>query len=291
MNAPNPSPTQPPAAVPEALPNHEQICDLLQIGNPSDEECRLIRLGYGAATHAAAPAHTQAEPPGAAAEADLAFSTVRYILGMPGAKGTPNDHMKAIIDHVAAWPLVGSEAVKSRASERACKLVAALAAPAPTTEQAAPATRDQIREVFLQHGFTVKEGQTDLKEYVYDAAYALLVRFAGHPTWTPQMMEKMQELTDGLPEIGATPGGEAPAPDAIRALIARHAEELEGNESAYFELAYHRATGWMAWITDKPLCMPPVISPNRKVLLSGQGDTPDEACRDAMSAQSQKGTA
>ena len=38
----------------------------------------------------------------------------------------------------------------------------------------APMSRDQIREVFMAHGFTVKEGQTDLKQYVYDAAYALL---------------------------------------------------------------------------------------------------------------------
>jgi hypothetical protein len=35
-------------------------------------------------------------------------------------------------------------------------------------------TRDQIRAIFLANGFTVKEGQTDLKEYVYDAAAALL---------------------------------------------------------------------------------------------------------------------
>lgn len=32
----------------------------------------------------------------------------------------------------------------------------------------------RIREIFLAAGFTVKEGQTDLKQYVYDAAYALL---------------------------------------------------------------------------------------------------------------------
>lgn len=45
----------------------------------------------------------------------------------------------------------------------------------PTPQQApAPLSRDQIREVFMAHGFTVKEGQTDLKQYVYDAAYALL---------------------------------------------------------------------------------------------------------------------
>jgi hypothetical protein len=35
-------------------------------------------------------------------------------------------------------------------------------------------TREQIREVFMAHGFTIKEGQTDLKQYVYDAAHALL---------------------------------------------------------------------------------------------------------------------
>jgi hypothetical protein len=38
----------------------------------------------------------------------------------------------------------------------------------------APLSRDQIREVFMAHGFTIKEGQPDLKQYVYDAAYALL---------------------------------------------------------------------------------------------------------------------
>ena len=37
-------------------------------------------------------------------------------------------------------------------------------------------TKDQIREIFMTHGFTIKEGQTDLKQYVYDAAYALLAR-------------------------------------------------------------------------------------------------------------------
>jgi len=73
--------------------------------------------------------------------------------------------------------------------------------------------------------------------------------------------------------------------DPIRALIAEHAAVLDQNESAYFELCYHRATGWMAWITDKPLCMPPVVNPDRKVLAQGQGDTADEACRDAARKQ------
>lgn len=35
-------------------------------------------------------------------------------------------------------------------------------------------TKDQIRAIFLGAGFTIKEGQTDLRPYVYDAAYCLL---------------------------------------------------------------------------------------------------------------------
>lgn len=35
-------------------------------------------------------------------------------------------------------------------------------------------TKDRIREIFMAHSFTVKEGHTDLKPYVYEAAYALL---------------------------------------------------------------------------------------------------------------------
>ena len=47
-----------------------------------------------------------------------------------------------------------------------------------TTAQSAESVpaldRDRIREIFMAHSFTVKEGQTDLKQYVYDAAEALL---------------------------------------------------------------------------------------------------------------------
>lgn len=58
------------------------------------------------------------------------------------------------------------------------------------TERKGPLSKDLIREVFLAHGFTIKEGQTDLKPYVYDAAYALiaLVQPAterkGEPVWS-----------------------------------------------------------------------------------------------------------
>jgi hypothetical protein len=35
-------------------------------------------------------------------------------------------------------------------------------------------TKDQIRTIFMQRGFTIKEGQDDLKDYVYEAANDLI---------------------------------------------------------------------------------------------------------------------
>lgn len=48
------------------------------------------------------------------------------------------------------------------------------AAPAPSAVVLDDALNNRIREIFLANGFTIKEGQTDLKPYVYQAAYALL---------------------------------------------------------------------------------------------------------------------
>lgn len=46
--------------------------------------------------------------------------------------------------------------------------------PAPAQTEQQPISRDTIRAVFLRNGFTVKEGQADLKPYVYVAAEELL---------------------------------------------------------------------------------------------------------------------
>ena len=62
------------------------------------------------------------------------------------------------------------------ALEYTSKLRALLTAqPQASAEQSAPAgERETIRAVFLRNGFTIKEGQTDLKPYVYAAAEELL---------------------------------------------------------------------------------------------------------------------
>lgn len=61
-----------------------------------------------------------------------------------------------------------SETFTMRAFARAI-----LAAQPPAASRAA-ITREQIRAVFLANGFTVKPGHDDLKEYVYEAASALI---------------------------------------------------------------------------------------------------------------------
>lgn len=73
--------------------------------------------------------------------------------------------------------------------------------------------------------------------------------------------------------------------DKVREMIAIHANELESNDYCYFELAYTRQTGWMAWICSKPS----EDDPNRKVIAKGQGDTPDEACESALASMNTNG--
>lgn len=69
------------------------------------------------------------------------------------------------------------------------------------------------------------------------------------------------------------------AADPIRQLVELHSGLLEENA----ELAYTRQTGWMAWLTDKPLAYT-VVAPNRKIIANGQGSTPAEACAAAIAA-------
>ncbi|MFY4709905.1 hypothetical protein [Burkholderia glumae] len=90
--------------------------------------------------------------------------------------------------------------------------------------------------------------------------------------------------------VAPADAGEAVASDPIAALIERHAEELDRNDYAYFELAYTRQTGWMAWITDRPAQGEPgtpAYAKSRKVILRGSGGTAVEACQDALNAAAQ----
>jgi hypothetical protein len=130
----------------------------------------------------------------------------------------------------------------------------------------------------------------------------------GDPHWGPSYAQPWQAAEDAQPlslqevlaqmrtalAICQKTGGRDIAIDYVRtwaealhsnpilALMRRHAREVEsGNEHAYFELACTRQTGWMAWLTDRPLSAP-VVNPDRNVIARGQGETPEAACADAL---------
>lgn len=65
---------------------------------------------------------------------------------------------------------------------------------------------------------------------------------------------------------------------AFDALVAMHAYMLESNHHCTFELAYTRQAGWMARICAQTA----EHDPHSAVLASGQGDSPEEACEQAL---------
>ena len=65
---------------------------------------------------------------------------------------------------------------------------------------------------------------------------------------------------------------------AFDALVAMHAYLLESNPNCYFEVVYTRRTGWMAWICSNTV----TDDADSKVLASGEGDSPEEACEQAL---------
>lgn len=65
----------------------------------------------------------------------------------------------------------------------------------------------------------------------------------------------------------------------LRQVINLHQELLKENSYCYFELAYTRQTDWMIWICSNAR----EFDPKRKVLLCGQGATPNEAAQAGLS--------
>ena len=102
-----------------------------------------------------------------------------------------------------------------------------------------------------------------------------------------QLQEAAEQLRHGL-ELAQALEAHGAGTDItcpIEGLIEMHGVLLEHNPNAYFELAYTRTTGWMAWVCDKPATGTPgteSYGSNRNVLASGQGDTPEQACDNAI---------
>ncbi|AQH05662.1 hypothetical protein A9R05_42350 (plasmid) [Burkholderia sp. KK1] len=83
--------------------------------------------------------------------------------------------------------------------------------------------RDRVREIFMAHGFTIKDGETDLKAYVFDAADALLA--AADVVRSPEFLAK--EAAQLSPHSRAMllnilwrhQGGSSPVGQIIRAML------------------------------------------------------------------------
>lgn len=129
---------------------------------------------------------------------------------------------------------------------------------------------------------------------IIEFAHALL---AAHPVADAAVVPDIREQAAAIAERHNYTGGGIDAARKIRAiaasvadaavvpsdapfaqLLSMHAQELEQNEYAYFELAYTRRTEWMAWICSNHRD----DDPNRKVIARGQGSTPQEACAAAL---------
>lgn len=83
--------------------------------------------------------------------------------------------------------------------------IALLESEVAAVEAAKPVGRRLIRDIFMQHGFTIKDGQTDLKDYVYAAAEALVAeaqvwnRAEPAPGWQARAVRWLR----GLPTASA----------------------------------------------------------------------------------------
>lgn len=102
-----------------------------------------------------------------------AITSLRAALEQPAAPAAPGGWKLVPVEPTQEmlWALYG-RFVGQITDESA--LYADMLEAAPESAAMPPVSKDLIRTTFLAHGFTVKEGQTDLKPYVYEAAYALL---------------------------------------------------------------------------------------------------------------------
>lgn len=125
------------------------------------------------------------------------------------------------------------------------------------------------------------DASESMTRYLHDHTEELARGEEPHVFTATNAYAELQEATVDLRH--AIELGEAlnPSPRediAIDALIAMHALLLESNPYTYFELAYTRTTGWMAWICSNAREQ----DPDRKILAQGQGDTAEEACENAL---------
>jgi hypothetical protein len=128
---------------------------------------------------------------------------------------------------------------------------------------------------------TAPAPQTDEIPAILFDGYAVYNEVMANDPHTPRpTADNIADVLDAVVRLlrRAAPPRSPEVRDPIRDLIAEHAELLEANAYTYFELAYTRRTEWMAWLCSNHR----EADPDRKVLANGQGNTPEEACANAL---------
>lgn len=106
---------------------------------------------------------------------------------------------------------------------RQCREAVATAEESLVVGRPVEVTDDTIRRVFMAHGFTIKEGQTDLKPYVFQAARALLAAAAAQPLQPPRPPAQADHLVDANKMTQDAPVAQPqPLTDCNEAMPATH---------------------------------------------------------------------
>lgn len=147
-------------------------------------------------------------------------------------------------------------------------------------------------KTILTHAARLLEAAESMTDFLRNHTDELARGEAPHVFTATDIYAELQEATTDLRHaidlgeaLASVLNGDIQITSPVDGLVSMHELILETNPYAYFELAFTRPTGWMAWICDKPGSgMPgtPEWEASRTVFARGQGETHDEACENAI---------
>lgn len=125
---------------------------------------------------------SNATTPGEKALLDMHKTVLTEIIG-----ALPTDYMMAALQvlnkhqqHAISEALESGKVIEEPVGSMHAEWMKIIAGVTQQEESREKAQRNVIRSIFKRHGFTVKAGETDLKEYVYEAGRALIHTVLSH---------------------------------------------------------------------------------------------------------------
>lgn len=91
-------------------------------------------------------------------------------------------------------------------------------------------SKEEIKQIFLAHGFKIQAGESDLKNYVYDAAHALLKQQAARQNKKRHIQEKEAANAPPSNALNQLTGTEAEAAEQRQDVVGQN-----GNDGLHYE--------------------------------------------------------